>query len=189
MPRHIWHNIIRLRADGDTHKEIAQELGINSGYVARVITAYNSGFTCIRDYEDAMVRKNGYNNQNEYVNFHRKLSPTKQEKFERELVCEGLLPEKSHAYNLDGETINDRKLNVAEAREVLDAYLDTLTPKIRKRLIEYYFLGKSKGEIAREQGVTPECVRTRVVVGLRRLRKKMMRGQIKSGWELSDFFD
>lgn len=188
MPRHIWHDIIRLKEDENTHKEIAQELGVSTGYVARVITAYNSGFTCIKDYENARVRKNGYNNQNEYVNLHRKFIPTKQEKFERKIICERLLPRKSHSCNLHGENIKDRKLNIDEAKEVLEDYLCTLPPKIQKTLIKHYFFGMPFVEIAKEENVVPYAISLRTERGLVRLRKKM-KIDMKTGWELSDFFD
>ena len=55
--------------------------------------------------------------------------------------------------------------------EQLQEALDHLTPKQRRRICTYYFLGKNMSQIAREEGVSPTCISESIFAALRNLKR------------------
>ena len=61
----------------------------------------------------------------------------------------------------------------AEQAERLNAALRFLSERQRRRLLAFYLDGKSKSQIAREEGVSENSVRESIQGGLMRLKKSL----------------
>lgn len=185
-----FKEILKLREEGYSYREITARLNITSGTVNVVVTAYNAGFESVRGYKENLAVHNGFDNVSHYVRVRNALQKAfvriAQINLEKRIIPEGLFPNMSQYRNNDGFDISDKpEPTYSNALEQLRPYLDTLTIKQRERLVAYKIQGLSLEEIAKRDGCTSQNIYYSIEGAIKKLKDEL----VSDGKTLEDFAD